>query len=133
VGFVTSTLGPTNADLVAQTKKAWKFAFGWEDFVSLDTAAQNTAKTYPYYAIGSHENGPTTGCCGCVITKTADPGSKFSFTPDTDPCTGTINFAGAAGGTFTATFRVATPTCAGPTYTEDRTITVVVPNACNSR
>jgi hypothetical protein len=130
VGFVSSTLGPTNTDLIVQTKKAWKFAFGWEDFVSLDTVPPGTASSYPYYAIGAHELGPTSGCCRCVITKTSDPGAKFSFTPDADPCTGTINFAGATVGTYTATFRLSTPSCSGPTYTEDRTVTVVVPNTC---
>ena len=34
LGFVSSTGGPTNTDLINQTKKAWKFAFGWQDFVS---------------------------------------------------------------------------------------------------
>jgi len=127
VGFVSSRGGPGDGDIIAQTKKAWKFAFGWEDFVSLDTVPASTPSSYPYYAIGSHENGPTGGCSGCVITKTVDASSKFSFTPDTDPCTGTIGFAGnAAAGTFTATFQLATPGTCSPVYTETRTITVVV-------
>jgi hypothetical protein len=127
LGFVTSTGGPTNTDLVNQTKKAWKFAFGWQDFVSLDTLQWGMPKSYPYYAVGSHENGPASGCCGCVITKVADTSGKFSVTPAGDPCTGTINFAGSAGtGAFSATFRVSTPTCTGATYTEDRTVAIIV-------
>src|SRR3990172_2599314 len=69
LGFVTSTAGPDTADLMATTRKAWRFAFGWQDVVTVDTAAPGQAKSYRYWASGSHENGPSSGCCGCVVTK----------------------------------------------------------------
>jgi hypothetical protein len=125
LGFVTSTAGPDTADLMATTRQAWKFAFGWQDVVDYDTVLADTPMSYPYWASGSHENGPASGCCGCVVSKISGS-SLLTITPDAGNCTGTINFAGTATpGIYSATFRVATPTCGGPTYTEDHTITIV--------
>jgi hypothetical protein len=124
LGFVTSTAGPDTADLMATTRKAWRFAFGWQDVVDDDTVPFFTPATFPYYAIGSHENGPASGCCGCVVTKVSGS-ALLTITPDPGNCTGTINFAGGPAGVYTATFRLTTPVCAGPTYTEDHTIRIV--------
>jgi hypothetical protein len=125
LGFVTSTAGPDTADLMATTRQAWRFAFGWQDVVDYDTVTANTPMSYPYWASGSHENGPASGCCGCVVSKVSGS-SLLTITPDAGNCTGTINFAGTATlGTYTATFRLTTPVCGGPTYTEDHTIRIV--------
>ncbi|MBI5866984.1 MAG: hypothetical protein HZB43_01610 [candidate division Zixibacteria bacterium] len=125
LGFVTSTAGPDTTDLMATTRKAWRFAFGWQDVVTLDTISLGIARSYPYWASGSHENGPTSGCCGCVVSKVS--GSPLlTIAPDPGNCTGTITFAGSPSpGSFTATFRVATPTCTGPLYTEDHVVTIL--------
>ena len=128
LALVSSTQGPATTDLMQTVKKAWRYAFGWQDLLTLDELPPNTSASYRYFASGSHENGLAGGCCGCVVTETSDPSGKFSFTPDADPCTGTINFAGAEPGTYTATFRVQTPACAGPQYTEDRVVTILVPS-----
>lgn len=125
LGFVTSTAGPGNADLIATTKKAWKYGFGWQQIVINDTIWEDSTVSFPYWALGSHENGPGSGCCGCVVTKVSGS-SRITFTPDPDPCTGTIDFlAGASAGTHTATFRVTTPYCGGPNYTDDHVVTIV--------
>jgi hypothetical protein len=53
--------------------------------------------------------------------------AELSFVAGTDPCYGVINFAGTATpGTYTATFRVTTKTCAGPNYADDQVVTIVV-------
>jgi len=127
LGLVSSTAGPSTTDLISQTRKAWKFAFGWQEIVDLDTLPMSTPASYPYWALGSHEGGPTSGCCGCVVTK-ASGSSLLTVTPSADPCTGTINFAGTATpGTYTATFRVKTLVCGSAQYTDDQVVTIVVP------
>jgi len=130
MGLVTSTAGPLETDLLATTKKAWKFAFGWQTIVVADTLPQSTPASYPYWASGSHEGGPASACCGCIVTKVAGGAAELTFVPDgTDPCYGVINFAGSAtNGTFTATFRVTTKTagCTGPTYTDDQVVSIMV-------
>jgi hypothetical protein len=124
--FVTSTLGPAQVDLLATVKKAWKFAFGWQNVVALDTLPENTPAAYPYYASGSHEGGPAGGGCGCLVTKVAGGSALLTFAADPDPCYGTINFAGAAAGTYTAVFRVKTLGAVAPELTDDQTVTIVV-------
>ncbi len=125
LGFVTSTAGPSDADLIATTKKAWKYAFGWQDIVTVDTIWEDVAKSYRYWALGSHEYGVASGCCGCVVSKVSGS-PRITITPDADNCTGTIDFpAGSSAGEYTATFRVTTPVCGGPTYTDDHVVTIV--------
>ena len=126
LGFVTSTQGPYGTDLIDQTKKAWKFAFGWQEIVVNDTMPPNTPASYPYWAMGSHQDGLSSGCCGCVVTKTGGSG-LLTFSPDANPCSGTINFAGSpTPGIYTATFQVQTPACGGPQYTDDQLVTIFV-------
>jgi hypothetical protein len=128
LGFVSSTGGPSNADLIAQTKKAWRFAFGWREPSPSITIETLGPVSIPYYVVGSHESGPTSGCCGCVVYKVSDPANQFTISPGPDPCQGTITFAntGDCPGTYTATFRVQTPDCGGgnPRYTDDCVVTV---------
>ncbi|MBI5868292.1 MAG: hypothetical protein HZB43_08415 [candidate division Zixibacteria bacterium] len=125
LGFVTSTVGPSDADLIATTKKAWKYAFGWQDIVTTATITEDVAWSYRYWALGSHEYGVASGCCGCVVTKVSGS-PKITITPDADNCTGTINFpAGSSAGEYTATFRVTTPTCGGPVYTDDHVVRII--------
>ncbi len=126
LGFVTSTAGPTDADLLATTKKAWRYAFGWKNIVKYDTLPPNTPMSYRYAALGSHENGPGSGCCGCVVSEISDPSNKFTLVPDPGVCTGTITFAGASiHGEFLATFRVSSPPCNGTVYTDDWVVAIV--------
>lgn len=132
LGFVTSTAGPGDADLIETTKKAWRYAFGWKDIVKFDTLPPSMPMSYRYAALGSHENGPASGCCGCVISEVADPYNNFTVVPDANPCTGTINFTPPPwSGTTTATFRVSTPVCSGPTYADDWTISIWSESPCN--
>ncbi|MBI5869146.1 MAG: hypothetical protein HZB43_12815 [candidate division Zixibacteria bacterium] len=127
LGFVTSTAGPTDADLLATTKKAWRYAFGWKSIVKFDTLFPDTPKSYRYAALGSHENGPASGCCGCVVSKISDPSNKYTLVPDSGGCTGTITFSGAAiYGEFAATFRVSSPPCNGLVYTDDWVVAIVI-------
>jgi len=128
LGFVSSTGGlPGNAAaLVTQTKKAWKFAFGWQEIVDLDTVPSTCEMLYPYYASGSHADGLTSGCAGCVVTKVSGD-ARLTFIPDANPCTGMIKLnCDTVAGTYTAVFRVTTLPCSGPTYTDDQTVTIVV-------
>jgi hypothetical protein len=129
VGLVSSNTGLDDADIIATTKKAWKYAFGWQEFVELDTIPENTPSSYPYYAIGSHEDGLNGGCCGCAITEISDPQDKFTFVPGTDPCEGTIDFAGGdfCNTPYTATYRLQ-DLCQN--YTDDYVITVHTTGEC---
>lgn len=123
LALVSSDVGNGDAtDLTNSAKKAWKYCFGWADFVTLDSLPNNTSATYNYHAVGSHADGLGGGCTGCVFTEVADAGNKFSRAGG---CDGTITFngAGVSDATFEATYRVATP-CGG--YQEDCVIKVVV-------
>ncbi len=128
MGFVTSTVDA--ADLVTQTKKAWKYAFGWQDIVTLDTLAPSTPASYPFWASGSHADGVGSPCCGCVVSEVSDPSGLFSLTAGATPCDGTINFAGSTANTYTATFRVTSPGGCASSYTDDQVVTIVVQSAC---
>jgi len=137
LGFVSSKAGPATTDLVTTTKKAWKYAFGWEEILDVfistpppsGALGTSAVTSYPYYAIGSHEDGPTSGCVGCVITEISDPGNKFTLVPDANPCTGHIDYTGSPSGTYTATYSLTTIPCAGVLYTENQVMTVVVNTA----
>jgi hypothetical protein len=127
MGFVTSTAGPTETDILATTKKAWKFAFGWREPSPNITIETLGPVSIPYYVVGSHESGPTSGCCGCVVSKISDSAGLFTINPGPNPCEGTITFAGSnCPFTYRATFRVQTPDCGGgkPRYADDCVVTV---------
>ena len=109
VGLVSSRTGTGETDLINTTKKAWKYAFGWDEFVDFDTVHENTPASYPYFAIGSHEGGLAGGCCGCVVTEVSDPQNKFSIGGGSPgDCEGTIEFAGGdkCNQPFIATYKV---------------------------
>jgi hypothetical protein len=131
LGLVSSTQGPDSADLVNTVKKAWRYAFGWHEVVTQDTVLPSTPASYRYQALGSHEAGMGSGCCGCAVSKVSG-NEHLTITPDADPCTGTISFDGTApDGVYSATFRLQTSVCAGyPQYTEDQTATIVVRSPC---
>ena len=107
VGLVSSNTGTDATDLINTTKAAWRYAFGWQDFVSLDTIHPGTPKSYPYRAVGSHEDGLNGGCCGCVVEKVAGD-DALTIVPGPDPCSGTIEFDGGkiCCDPWVATFRV---------------------------
>jgi len=75
--------------------------------VTVDTVPENTPMSYPYRALGVHEDGVGSGCCGCVVEMVYGT-SQFSIVPGPDPCEGTIEFSGgtACCQPYTATFRV---------------------------
>jgi len=127
LGLVSSTQGPDSTDLINTVKKAWRYAFGWRGDYSYLIVFPCSSATFRYGAVGSHEAGLESGCCGCVVTQLSGS-DLITITPDPDPCTGTISFAGSATpGPYTATLRLQTPTCTGqPQYTDDMTITVDV-------
>jgi hypothetical protein len=132
VGLVSSNTGNLDdeSDLMATTAKAWKYAFGWSEFVeNYTTTDQNTPVSFPYYAIGSHEGGLDQGCCGCVITEVLDEDNAFTLTPEADPCVGTIDFAGGTpcGSPYTATYQL-TDVC--EEYSDVAVITVVIEGPC---
>ncbi len=125
VGYVSSNTGVDSTNLIENTKKAWRYCFGWSEFVEYDSMANpGAAVSYPYYAIGTHEDGIAGLCSGCSITEVDDPEDAFTFTPGADPCEGTIDFDGGSADTrHTATFRVQ-DLCSD--YTDDCVIEVVV-------
>ena len=130
LGLVSSNTGLDDANLMATTKKAWKYAFGWQEFVSADLIHENTPASYPYFAVGSHEDGLTGGCCGCVVTELSDPQNKFSIGGGSPgDCEGTIEFAGGAacGAPYTATYKLQ-DLCAE--YTDLYVITVNTIEGC---
>jgi hypothetical protein len=91
VGLVSSNVGTDSLDLLNTTKKAWKYAFGWQEFVDQDSVAVGATASYPYYAVGSHEGGLGSGCCGCEVTKLSG-GSALLNVGGGEPggCEGTI-------------------------------------------
>jgi hypothetical protein len=108
VALVSSNTGvDDDADILATTGKAWKYAFGW-CYVGAPDTALDSAATYSiqYIANGSHEDGIGGGCCGCVFTETSDSGDKFSISGG---CEGTIEFAGGdkCGSPYTAQYQLA--------------------------
>jgi hypothetical protein len=128
VGLVSSNTGTSEDDIIATTKKAWKYAFGWDEYVTLDTIPENTPASYPYVAIGSHEGGLGGGCCGCVVTEVSDVDDVFSVGGG-GGCEGTIEFAGGdnCDTPFEATFKVQ-DLCGD--YTDLYTITVHATGTC---
>jgi hypothetical protein len=104
--LVSSNTGTDDADLINTTRKAWRYAFGWDDVVT-DTGTNVTLPlSWPYYIIGTHEGGLRDGCCGCIVEKIGGD-DNIDFVPGPDPCRGTFEFAGAQlGCPSSATFRV---------------------------
>jgi hypothetical protein len=135
VGLVSSNTGnlADETDILETTAKAWKYAFGWSEFVEeYTTTDENTPVSFPYYAIGSHEGGLAGGCCGCIITEILDEDNVFSLSPD-DDCSGTLTFAGGTycgSGTegYQATYQV-TDLC--EQYSDVIKITVIVEGPCS--
>jgi hypothetical protein len=127
LGLVSSTQGPDPTDLLNTVRKAWRYAFGWRGNYSHLIVFPCSSATFRYGAMGSHEAGLGSGCCGCVVSKLSGS-DLITIIPDPDPCTGTISFAGSAtSGSYTTTLRLQTPACTGqPQYTDDMTITVWV-------
>lgn len=130
MAYVSSNSGTGDGDetdLINTTKKAWKYCFGWQEFVELDSLpAATTSASYPYYAIGSYEGGLNSGCCGCEVTRLSGPGQLSVVGGEPGDCSGTIQMSNPLAWpdvTFTATFRIATP-CGG--YFDDCELTVVV-------
>jgi hypothetical protein len=131
VGLVSSNTGTDESDIIATTQKAWKFAFGWQEYVDLDTVHINTATSYPYYAVGTHEGGLSGGCCGCEVTKVS--GSSFLTVGGGEPgsCDGTIELAAGAlecDFPLTATFKVQ-DLCGD--YSDQFTVTVYAFEGCD--
>jgi hypothetical protein len=94
VGLVSSNQGNNDpTDLINTTKKAWRYAFGWRDVVTSDIVPEFTAMSYPYAAVGTHEDGHSGGCCGCIVDKVGGA-DELTIVPGPDPCRGTIEFAG---------------------------------------
>jgi hypothetical protein len=137
VALVSSNVGLDNTDLLNSTKKAWKYAFGWQEYVDMDSVPVGTVASYPYYAIGSHEDGldadTSADCCGCVITK--DPGgSPLLSVGGGEPgsCEGTIELAAGAGACdypATATFTLTNP-CASAGYVDQITVNIYATTPC---
>jgi hypothetical protein len=130
VGLVSSNTGilDDESDLMATTAKAWKYAFGWHEFVSSVTVPENTPASFPYYAVGSHEGGLQAGCCGCNVTRVGgDPELSLG---GSGGCEGTIEFAGgdACHDPYTATFRVE-DLCGD--YSEDAVIEIYIDGTCS--
>lgn len=96
VGLVSSNQGNNDpTDLIAATKKAWRYAFGWQDmperFYEDDPFSPHS---FPYRILGVHEDGVGSGCCGCIVEKVS--GSEYlTITPGPDACEGTIDVAPA--------------------------------------
>lgn len=94
MGLVSSNTGTDASDLINTTQKAWRYAFGWQEFVTDDTIPDfGTPRSYPYRAVGTHEGGLDGGCCGCIVEKVEGSG-EFTVVPGPDPCEGTIEFGG---------------------------------------
>ncbi len=125
IGYVSSNTGPDDADLLATTRKAWRYCFGWNEFTVYDSMPNPATPTsYPYHAIGTHEDGIAGGCSGCIVSEIDDSENAFSIVPGPDPCYGTIDFAGTdSNKAYQATYRV-TDLCSD--YADDITIEVVV-------
>jgi hypothetical protein len=109
IGYVSSTVGnDDDTDLLETTRKAWRYCFGWNEFVQLDSLDVPAGATqYPYFAIGSHELGWNGGCYGCVVSEVADVDAAFSIAGG---CEGTISFTPTLGASvdhiYEATYRV---------------------------
>lgn len=130
MAYVSSNSGTGDGDetdLINTTKKAWRWAFGWDEFADTTTVANSTPASAAVHAVGSHEDGLAGGCCGCVITKQS--GDATISVTDNGDCSATVNFSGGTDAYYTAVIRVATP-CGG--YLEDRTIVFAAgtPVAC---
>ena len=126
---MSSTIGNDDpTDLINTTKAAWRYAFGWQEIVDLDTVFVGTPKSYPYRAMGSHEDALTGGCCGCVVEKVAGD-YNLTIVPGPDPCVGTIEFDGGKEccDPWSATFRV-TDLCG--TYEDLAVITIYSHTVC---
>ncbi|MBD3297481.1 MAG: hypothetical protein GF341_02420 [candidate division Zixibacteria bacterium] len=125
VGYVSSNTGTDDADLIATTRKAWRYCFGWNVFTIYDSMPNPATPTsYPYHAIGTHEDGIAGGCSGCIVTEIDDPENAFAIVPGSNPCYGTIEFTGTIDDmVYDATFRV-TDLCSD--YSDDISIEVVV-------
>ena len=127
IAYVSSNTGTDEADLIETTRKAWKYAFGWDEFVTNDSIPDPAVVQYPFYAIGTHEGGLSSGCNGCVFSEVEDDSNVFSFT--SNGCQGTITLnATMDDRVYKATYRVATP-CGG--YWEDCDLEVVVGEPVN--
>ena len=127
MAYVSTNAGPSEGYLVNATKRAWKWAFGWNRFFDTSRVMNSTAHSLKVSAIGSHEFGLSSGSCGCVISKVS--GAPEITVTDNGDCTGTVNFTGAVNAKFSAVIRVATPSSE---YVEDRTVTFIAgtPPAC---
>jgi hypothetical protein len=121
-GLVSSNTGTDDADLINTTRKAWRYAFGWSDVASYVEMDVNASMSWPYYAIGTHEDGLAGGCCGCIVDKVGGS-DKLSIVPGSDPCRGTIEFSGDGSicCSYSATFRL-TDLC--ETYEDIITVTI---------
>ncbi|MBD3297905.1 MAG: hypothetical protein GF341_04555 [candidate division Zixibacteria bacterium] len=105
IGYVSSNTGTDDADLMASVRKAWRYCFGWSEFVTYDLLSDPMVKEYPVYAIGTHEEGLPGGCNGCIFSEVDDPFDAFSLT--SNGCAGTITFSGTMDDwCYTATYRV---------------------------
>lgn len=111
LGLVSSTVGNNDpADLIVTTKKAWRYAFGWQDMpATFFVPAEETEQPHsvPYRALGVHEDGVGSGCCGCIVAKVSGD-DALTITPGPNACEGTIDVAGACCNLYplTAVFRV---------------------------
>jgi hypothetical protein len=130
-GLVSSNTGngSDDADLINTTRKAWRYAFGWSDVATFVLTDAYLPASWPYYAIGTHEDGFANECCGCIVEK-VDGSDKLSIVPGPDPCRGTIEYSGGGKSCcdYTATFRV-TELCG--TYEDYIEVTVSDPSICN--
>jgi hypothetical protein len=122
----------SDVGLLQTIGKSWRYAFGWHQVVTTDSLPENTPKSYPYFAVGTHADGLGSGCCGCVVTKVSGDDELTVGGGESGGCEGTIEFSGGdpCGSPYTADFRVETPDCIGDKYTEDVTVTIVIPGDC---
>jgi hypothetical protein len=90
-GLISSNTGTDETDLINTTRKAWRYAFGWQEIVYEDTVPLDTPMSYPYRALGVHEAGVDSPCSGYIVDKVWGS-SHLTIVPGPDPCSGTIEF-----------------------------------------
>jgi len=109
-GYTENDLTTDETDLLATTAKAWKKGFGWcGDFWMTGgmLILENGTGSIGFHATGTHEDGLSGGCCGCVFSYEIDPvPAEGTVVLTSSGCDGSLDLDGVGIGVYTITLTV---------------------------